>query len=205
METKHHAAGKPTNRPDYTDGLIFRQSAWWKKLFNVQYPYKWNINRLKPGFVLDVGCGIGRNLLHLNGTGVGVDHNPTSVAVCKSRGLTAFTVDELMKSEYNVPGRFDTILLAHVAEHMAAADVVNIINQYSYLLKIRGRIIIITPQESGFRSDDTHVEFMDFGKISAILSQTGNSTVRQYSFPFPRFAGPVFKYNEFISIGRKQE
>lgn len=203
MRTAPQPAAKPTDKKDYTDGLIHRQSAWWKKLFNVQYPYKWNINQLGPGFVLDVGCGIGRNLLHLNGNGIGVDHNPTSIAVCKSRGLQAFTVDGFMQSVYNQPETFDTLLLAHVAEHMTRADVIGVINQYAYLLKGKGRIIVITPQESGFRSDDTHVEFMDFEKIGAILTQAGFSTIKQYSFPFPRFIGHIFKYNEFISIGLK--
>lgn len=196
-------AAKPTNQKDYTEGLIHRQSAWWKRLFNVQYPYKWNILRLKPGFVLDIGCGIGRNLLHLNGHGIGVDHNPTSVAVCKSRGLNAFTVDEFMQSVYHKPETFDTILLAHVAEHMTRAEVVKVIDQYAYLLKKGGRIIVITPQERGFQSDDTHVEFMDFKKTDGILLETGFTTIKQYSFPFPRFIGHIFKYNEFISIGRK--
>jgi len=194
---------KPTDQKDYTEGLIFRQSAWWKKLLNVQAPYKWNINRLKPGFALDVGCGIGRNLLHLNGKGVGVDHNETSVAVCKKRGLTAFTVDDFMKSDYNIAERFDSILLAHVAEHMTSEDVRNILAQYSYLLKKGGKIIVITPQELGFKSDDTHVEFIDFNKIKEILLESSYTITKQFSFPFPRIVGHVFKFNEFVTVGFK--
>jgi SAM-dependent methyltransferase len=199
-----HLQGKPTDQKNYTDGLIYRQSAWWKKLFNVQYPYKWNISRLKPGFVLDVGCGIGRNLLHLDGHGIGVDHNPTSIEVCKSRGLEAYTVEDFLKSTYNVPATFDSILLAHVAEHMTGEDFVNVINQYSYLLKNNGKIIVITPQEYGFKSDDTHVQFMDFKTIKSLLIQCGFDIKKQYSFPLPRIAGHIFKYNEFVTVGIKR-
>ncbi|WP_179413279.1 class I SAM-dependent methyltransferase [Mucilaginibacter sp. E4BP6] len=197
------AQGKPTNEENYTDGLLYRQSAWWKKFFNVQYPYKYNIQRLKPGFVLDIGCGIGRNLLHLNGNGVGVDHNPTSIEVSKSRGLKAYTVGDFLKSSYNRPETFDSILLAHVAEHMTGDDVTKLLKQYLHLLKNDGRIIVITPQEKGFKSDDTHVQFMDFVTVKNLLKQINVNITRQYSFPFPRIIGHFFKFNEFISVAKK--
>lgn len=91
--------GKPTDKEDYTSSLLTRESKWWKKLLNVQYPYK-------------------RNMI-------------------------------------------------------------------------------------SFRSDDTHVEFMDFDKVRGIFDQLGYQTVRQYSFPFPRVMGKIFRYNEFVSIARK--
>lgn len=195
---------KSTAGKNYTDGLIYRQSAWWKKLFNVQYPYLLNIRSLKPGFVLDIGCGIGRNLLHLDGNGIGVDHNQTSVDVCTSRGLTAFTAEDFALSLFNISGSFDSMLLAHVAEHMTEQDFVALVKQYVYLIKAKGKIIVITPQESGYASDDTHIQFMDFDKIAALLKQAGFNIQKQYSFPFPRFVGRFFKYNEFVSVGIKQ-
>lgn len=195
--------GKPTNEKDYTEGLLYRQSAWWKKFLNVQYPYKYNIQSLKPGFVLDIGCGIGRNLLHLNGNGIGVDHNPTSIEVSKSRGLKAYTVDDFLKSSYNKPETFDSILLAHVAEHMTGDDFIALLKQYIHLLKKDGRIIVITPQEKGFKSDNTHVQFMDFVTVKNLLKQIGFNTTRQYSFPFPRVIGYFFKFNEFVSVAKR--
>ena len=204
MTPKHVAPGKPTKEKNYTDGLLYRQSAWWKQFFNVQYPYKRNIQSLKPGFVLDVGCGIGRNLLHLDGNGIGVDHNPTSIEVSKSRGLEAYTVVEFLKSPYNKPETFDSILLAHVAEHMTGDDFVFVLQQYIHLLKKNGKIIIITPQEKGFKSDDTHVQFMDFDTIKRLLERVDFKIVRQYSFPFFKIAGHFFKYNEFITIAVRQ-
>jgi len=204
MATKHVAPGKPTDQKNYTDGLLHRQSAWWKQFFNVQYPYKRNIQSLKPGFVLDIGCGIGRNLLHLNGNGIGVDHNPTSIEVSKSRGLEAYTVDDFLKSPYNTPETFDSILLAHVAEHMTGGDFVAVLKQYIPLLKNDGKIIVITPQEKGFKSDDTHVQFMDFKTIKSLFDTVGFKTIRQYSFPFFKAAGHFFKYNEFVTVAVKQ-
>lgn len=196
--------GNPTDKENYTHSLITRQSKWWKKLLNVQYPYKKNIKSIAPGFVLDIGCGVGRNLLHLDGNGVGIDHNPTSVEICTAQGLKAYTNIDFERTQYNQPGTFDSILLAHVAEHMTQKDTQQLLAQYQHLLKSNGKIIVITPQEAGFKSDDTHVEFMDFVKVKNLFTELQYQTVRQYSFPFPRFIGRFFKYNEFVSIGHRK-
>ncbi|MCH5718098.1 class I SAM-dependent methyltransferase [Niabella hibiscisoli] len=139
--------GNPTDKENYTQSLITRQSKWWKKLLNVQYPYKKNIQSINPGFVLDIGCGVGRNLLHLNGHGIGIDHNPTSVEICTSQGLKAYTNIDFEQSSYNKPQTFDAILLAHVAEHMTQKDTVALLAQYQHLLKPNGKIILITPRK----------------------------------------------------------
>ena len=194
---------KTTDKEDYTNSLLTRQSKWWKRLLNVQYPYKRNIVNLNPGFVLDIGCGVGRNLLHLGGNGIGIDHNETSIKECQARGLRAFTNTGFERTAYNKPGTFDSILLAHVAEHMTKVQAVELLAKYVHLLKENGQIIIITPQEAGYKSDDTHVEFIDFPKVRQIFEQLGFSRMRQYSFPFPKVFGKIFKYNEFVSIGQK--
>jgi SAM-dependent methyltransferase len=194
---------KLTSDDSYAEGLVYRQSAWWKKLLNVQLPYKWNINRLELGFVLDVGCGIGRNLLHLNGNGIGVDHNPLSIKISKERGLKAFLVEDFMKSQYCKPENFDSILIAHVAEHLTTEEFDGILKEYLPYLKKGGKIVVITPQESGFKIDSTHVKFVDFKVIARVFEQFGLEKTKQYSFPFPRIIGKVFPYNEFVNVGTK--
>jgi len=194
---------KSTSDDSYAEGLVNRQSAWWKKFFNVQLPYKWNINRLQLGFVLDVGCGIGRNLLHLNGNGIGVDHNPLSIKICADRGLKAFLVDDFLKTDYCKPEYFDSILLAHVAEHLKPEEFEGILKAYLPYLKKGGKLVVITPQESGYKIDNTHVKFVDFKVVDSIFKEFSLETVKQYSFPFPRFVGKVFPYNEFVSVAKK--
>src|SRR4051794_18594837 len=105
-----------TDKADYAARLERLELAGWKRLLDVQRPYRWNIRRLNLGRTLDVGCGIGRNLLHLGGNGVGVDHNETSVQLCRERGLTAYTIDEFFASTESAPGSFDSMLVAHVVE-----------------------------------------------------------------------------------------
>jgi SAM-dependent methyltransferase len=162
------------------------------------------LRRLNPGFVLDLGCGIGRNLVHLNGNGVGIDHNPSSVEIARARGLKAFTADEFRLSEFNRGELFDSMLAAHVLEHMTEQEAVSLLQEYALHLKASGRLILITPQESGFRSDPTHVEFLDFARLRSIAESAGfPRQLDEYSFPFPRLVGRIFKHNEFVAVYKR--
>jgi SAM-dependent methyltransferase len=187
----------------YTDLLLIKESPWWKKVFDAQAPYRWHLRRLNLGLTLDIGCGLGRNLINLMGKGVGIDHNPHSVEIARSRGLVAFTPPEFQSSLFNRAHRFDSMLLSHVAEHLVEGEVVELLTAHIPLLKPNGRVILICPQDYGYRSDPTHVQFMDFTKLRGIACEAGLIPVREYSFPFPRVFGHLFKYNEFVSISRK--
>src|SRR5205085_2950450 len=187
--------GAATRGEEYAQRLIRLQMASWKRWLDVQAPFRWNLRRLDPGVTLDIGCGIGRNLLHLPAQSVGVDTNEYCVRTARARGLTAFTpADFLSSAEYNRAGRFDTILLAHVAEHMTETEVVALLQQYECLVRPGGMLILITPQEAGFKSDATHVQLMDFDCLTRISERLGFQRERAFSFPFPRWAGRLFTY-----------
>jgi len=187
----------------YTERLI-AEGEGWKRFVPVQAPYRWNIRRLRPGFVLDVGCGIGRNLAHLEGNGIGIDHNESSIKIARARGLKAFTPEEFRQSDFNRSLRFDSMLIAHVLEHMNEPEAVDVIKQYERLVKWDGQLILITPQEAGFKSDPTHIEFLDFSRLNSIASAAGfDVSLREFSFPFPRLFGSVFKHNEFVGVYRR--
>ncbi len=200
MIPKNKVEVSNTQDREYTNTLIKKQIVGWKRFVDVQAPYRWNLQRLKPGLTLDIGCGIGRNLINLKGQGIGIDHNLNSVEVSRSLGFTAFTPEEFKNSTFNTSQRFDSLLLSHVAEHMNQQEVVKLLRGYINLLKPQGKLIIITPQEVGYQSDSTHVEFMDFLKLRQVTSQLGFKVLQEYSFPFPRVAGRFFIYNEFISV-----
>jgi SAM-dependent methyltransferase len=192
-----------TKDPEYTERLL-TESSGWKRFIPVQAPYRWNLRRLSPGFVLDLGCGVGRNLGHLDGNGVGIDHNPDSNKVAHTRGLKAFTPEEFLLSDFNRAGSFDSLLAAHVLEHMTEADAVDLLKGYGPLVKEGGLLILITPQEAGFKSDPTHVHFMDFPQLRAAAAAAGFAApVREFSFPFPRPLGRVFTHNEFVAVYKR--
>ncbi|MFF1878504.1 class I SAM-dependent methyltransferase [Leifsonia sp. NPDC058230] len=196
-------SGKATAGAEYAERLRRLDNSWWRRTLNVQAPYRWNVRRLHLGRVLDIGCGLGRNLAHLGTESVGVDHNAEAIAIARARGLTAFTSDEFPSSPYAVPGLFDSALMAHVAEHLDRDFAVELMASYLPYVKPGGVVCFITPQERGYRSDATHVTFVDFDGLETLSRRLGLMPVRHYSFPFPRVAGKAFTYNEFVALARK--
>lgn len=189
-----------TKGASYSSRLARLERRWVRRLVDVQAPYRWNIRRLARGFVLDVGCGLGRNLEHLGGHGVGVDHNLHSVEIARSRGLRAFTPVEFTDSEFAAVGRFDVLLSAHVLEHLEPADAVGLLRTYLPYVRPGGRAILICPQRAGYRSDATHVSYLDDRALGAMAEECGLGVVRVQSFPFPRWSGRVFRYNETVVV-----
>jgi SAM-dependent methyltransferase len=187
----------------YADSRLKAETVWWKRLLDVQRPFRAHLRRLKLGLVLEVGCGIGRNLAHLRGSSIGVERDRRAVEIARGRGLPAFTPEELRASQWAVPGRFDSLLFSHVLEHMTAGEATGLVRDHLHLLRAGGRVVVLTPQEAGFRSDRTHVEFMDFDRVATVLERAGLVPERRYSFPFPRLTGALFKYNEFVTLARK--
>jgi SAM-dependent methyltransferase len=204
MSEEDIGGGGSTAGSDYADRLQRLDRSWWRRTLNVQAPYRWNIRRLHLGRTLDIGCGLGRNLAHLGGNGVGVDHNAESIAIAKARGLTAYTVDEFLESGAAVPASFDSLLLAHVLEHVSDDFGFELVSEYLKYLKPGGLVCFITPQERGFRTDATHINFVDFEKMVALYRKLGVVERRRYSFPFPRSIGKAFPYNEFVMVGAKE-
>lgn len=201
--TDPSASDKPsTAGAEYTDRLQRLSGARWKQLLNVQAPYRWNIRRLNLGRTLDVGCGLGRNLAHLGGNGVGVDHNAESIAYARKIGLEAYTVEDFFASEYARPGAFDSLLVAHVVEHMPEDDAATILESYLPFVRDGGQVCFITPQEAGYATDETHVRFVDFEGLAALSNRLGLTVQKQFSFPLPRALGKAFRYNEFVQVSR---
>lgn len=197
------AGGAPTAGSDYAERLERLSNAWWKRWLNVQAPYRWNIRRLKPGRTLDIGCGIGRYLAHLDTDAVGVDHNAQSIAIARSQGFTAYTVDGFLASDDARAESFDTVLFSHVMEHMDRETDDALVAEYLQYLRPGGKVIFMTPEERGYASDATHVQFVDWGGLRSIAEAAGLEVRRWYSFPFPRAVGRYFTHNEFVLVAEK--
>lgn len=193
-------AGAASHTEEYANRLIRLQTPRWKRWLGFQRLHAWHLQRLDPGLTLDLGCGIGRNLLHIRG--VGVDLNEHCVQAARERGLDAFTPTEFKDSAHN-RSRFDTLLVSHVVEHMTEEQAVALVSEYEPLVRPGGQLLLMAPQEAGFRSDATHGQFMDFARLSRIAQRAGFAPARTLSFPLPRPAGRWFKYNEFVLVSRK--
>lgn len=191
---------RTTEGADYTADLLGKESVWWKKASLTQLPYRRLLDSLQMGFTLDVGCGLGRNLANLRGNAVGVDHNAWSVAEARRRGFRAFTPEDFASSEYAVPGRFDALLVSHVLEHMPFEQGLELVRSHLPYVKTGGKVVLQTPQEAGFKSDATHVEFIDAAALSRLVRTLGLKETSSFSHPFPRFVGRVFTHNAFVSV-----
>jgi 2-polyprenyl-3-methyl-5-hydroxy-6-metoxy-1,4-benzoquinol methylase len=187
-----------TESDEYATRLITKQQVWWKRLLKVQAVYQWNLRRRDLGRTLDVGCGLGRNLASLGEGSVGVDHNPASVAYARDQGLTAYTVEEFLASDRARPESFDSLLFAHVVEHMPPEAGLQILRDYLPYLRPGGRVLFICPQERGYASDATHVRWTTGEDLVQLARDVGLQPGRWRSFPLPRVAGKIFTYNEFV-------
>ncbi len=194
---------QPTEGADYTERLVGLEPRGWKRLVDDRV-FRWNVRRLfGDRLVLDLGCGIGRNLAHLAPGSVGVDHNLHSVEMCRQSALVAFGTEEFPRTEYARPGRFGGLLAAHLVEHMSLGEAQCVLGNYISYLAPGAVVVLICPQERGYRSDATHMNFTDFESLAELVNRVGLSEDRCFSFPFPRAAGRVFTYNEFVMVARK--
>lgn len=191
----------------YAHRLTTLESVWWKRVLDVQAPYRWNLRRQDLGRTLDIGCGLGRNLANLSTDSVGVDHNASSIATARARGLNAFTVEQWEAlpetSAERRPASYDALLLAHVVEHLTRDGARDLLSDYLPSLKPGGVVFFICPQEKGYRTDETHIVFTTGEDLEELSREVGLVPDHWFSFPFPRAAGKVFTYNEFCLKARK--
>ena len=135
--------------------------------------------------------------------GVGVDPNETAITVCRQKGHEAYTPEEFAAARPPDGGRtFDMLLCSHVLEHLDEATGVALLESYLPNLRDDGRIVLITPQERGQRSDPTHVRYMDAAALESLAGQCHLTIERTSSFPLPRSFGKWFIYNETITVAR---
>jgi 2-polyprenyl-3-methyl-5-hydroxy-6-metoxy-1,4-benzoquinol methylase len=109
--------------------------------------------------VLDIGCGRGEFLELMRDAGVnarGVDLDPESVALCRSKGLEAEAADvfDLLSREPN--GTFDGIFAGQVVEHMKPAEVPALVRLCGSKLRAGGVLALETPNPECLAIFATH-------------------------------------------------
>lgn len=96
------------------------------------------------GHVLEIGCGNGSLLTHLQSLGWsahGVESDRTAATIAQERGLD-IAYGELAAQSFE-PGTFDAIVMNHVIEHVA--DPAALLLQCRRLLKPGGQLVVLTP------------------------------------------------------------
>ena len=191
-----------TSDGHYTNRLITLSENKLKKIFQVQLPYKIRVKHIITGRTLDVGCGIGRILKWLSADSIGVDHNLDSVQYCKKNGLNAWTVQDF-EDQSHLNEKFEYLLFAHILEHLKDDEQKPFVQKYLNYLPSKGKVVIITPQMRGYKSDITHLTFTDDVRIESLLEDLELEIISTKSFPLPKFFGKYFKYNEFQVVAQK--
>jgi SAM-dependent methyltransferase len=94
--------------------------------------------------VLDVGCGTGAVLAHLQGRArtVGVDRSPLALGFCRRRALPALACAEGERLPF-APGSFDGVLLLDALEHFA--DESAALGDIRALLRPGGWLLVSVP------------------------------------------------------------
>jgi ubiquinone/menaquinone biosynthesis C-methylase UbiE len=117
------------------------------------------LNDMKPGRLLDVGCGTGIFLKRMHDLGwsaTGIDFDGKAIENAKKvygDGLTFLNTD-LTGAKFP-DSSFDAITMSHVIEHVP--DPVALLTEVRRILKAGGRLVITTPNIRSFG----HEKFQD--------------------------------------------
>lgn len=129
------------------------------------------------GACLDIGCGVGRNSAWRSGT-VGVDVSEYAVVQARRAGLEPVAV---MKAESLgiQSNSFDTVLIAHVLEHMPEPLVV--LRESGRVLVDDGRLVVSVPLQ-GYRSEamDCHLYVWGQRELRNLLALAGFRVERAF-------------------------
>lgn len=138
---------------------------------------------LRPGRVVDVGCGSGRDLMTLRQAGwtvKGVESNPDAVRRARAAGLDVLegTIEEARLS----PGSADLVTMFHVLEHVPAP--VALAREVGRILSPTGVLLVHVPNFGGLNARlfrkfwyeldaPRHVNFFTIETARRMLAQAG--------------------------------
>jgi len=169
----------------YTEYQLSRKS-FPRRLFRNYYLE--TAANLITGKTIDFGCGVGELLKYLPDGSLGLEVNRASVKYCQDLDLNVEYYDPIEDNYLLrdfIPGEFDSLIICHVLEHLQNPEVVlNLLLESAERLGIQ-KVVVIVPGRKGFKSDDTHITFIDQSFFSRNNLEKTNSFIitSQYLFP----------------------
>lgn len=149
---------------------------------------------LKPSF-LDVGCGIGDVSEFVaskgwNGKAIDISENAIQIAKQKLSSFSGVDVQQQLLEDVN--GKFETIFLMDILEHLE--DDKSVLKKVSELLHPTGFLVLSVPSNPGkeWRWDDEcygHLRRYSVEGLTAVLKEAGLTPVLFWDFTFPFFWG----------------
>ncbi len=120
--------------------------AFWREVDEEHNRYV--AERLPGQSILDVGCGYGTLTDHLSRLGkkvVGIDQDPESVRVARSRNLAGEIVEGRFEGRF-ASGSFDHVVLRDVLHHLyAEGDLSASLAEIRRVLKCDGTLVVLDP------------------------------------------------------------
>jgi len=191
---------------EYAREQIARQRSRFRRLIKSFYVSR--VVRRVSGPTIDLGCGAGQILEHLPAGSVGIEVNRFLIEALQRRGLRVFPAAP-SESGFNLkdipPHVFKSLVLSHVLEHFSNADEIlrNLLGECARLGI--STVVVVVPEESGFRSDPTHKTFVDVEYLRTRgLDDCEGFRLAHHSY-FPgnvRFIGRFFVYHELMIVYR---
>jgi len=158
------------------------------------------------GKSIDFGCGRGGLLKLLPKGSLGLEVNQEIVKYLKKNKFNAkyYSVNDDKYLFQDIPvGVYKTFIMNHVLEHIPyPKDNLKKIIESCHRLGIE-RIMIIVPCIKGFKSDTTHIKFINknFFYKNRLIKLFNFEIKKMYYYPFNlKFIGDFFKYNELRII-----
>lgn len=99
---------------------------------------------LKPGRIVDIGCGYGRLLKPLRESGcevLGIEANATIAATNRAAGLPCVSPGEFLSSGETA----SVMVMSHLIEHFAPKELLDFMDQHLDRLAEGGHLVIATP------------------------------------------------------------
>jgi len=141
-----------------------------KKIYQKQQEAEekiWTHLRGVNGKVLEIGCGLGENIMaHPNTTGI--DISEFIVSEARKRGVNALVMDAKNLKFKNK--EFSGIIMSHMLEHFENPAI--ILKNVHKLLKKNGRLVICVPNPY-FMQDKTHLYCWRPETLKNLLGQCG--------------------------------
>jgi SAM-dependent methyltransferase len=159
--------------------------------------YLRNILRDVRGSTIDFGCGAGQLLERLPPGSAGLEVNQYLIEELRKSGLTVCQArGELRDFELTdfATGRFRTLVIAHVLEHLSdPAVALRVLLAACRRLGIE-RVVVVVPGAKGYASDRTHKTFIDRIYLETHTPQISEGFVRSSISYFPVPWGWVGRY-----------
>ena len=157
------------------------------------------VNKLKPGRILDIGCGPGFFLSAIDERWEKHAIEPSSQAAEYARSIYGINViqGELGDTSY-LEGFFDIVYLYHVIEHLPDPKAIS--KEINRIVKLGGRLIVGTPNIDSFCARRFKQNFrllQDPGHIILFGPHTLCSLLEACGFQVERIKYPFFRTRYF--------